>query len=607
MPDRNKLKPRRSYTSGAAPVITGSTPDLERNEISINYADKILYVRDPSDQLLSIPLGGGGSSSGSLSGSVTIPASGEPQWLNTVLLLNGDGNLTDSSSFARTVTAYGNASATGTAKYGSNSINFDGNGDYLTLGGSGMDMGTGDFTVEMWVYPRSWCANAMLTGGSTGALAVQRMGTSNSIGVTAAGVSGELTDATLPPTNQWTHIAAVRQSGTLRFFINGVQSGSTKSSSVNFAAITHIGADPSRGPNNGEWFDGLIDDLRITKAARYSGTFTPPTATYATGVYVAAQTLPVTITGSGGGGSGLSWSSVPASATATGTAGQIAYDSSGYFYVCTAANTWGRTLLAWPDADATSFLAAAGITDATQSSAVQTLVGSLKSAGVWSKLLACYPFVGGSASTHRWNLKDPRDLNAAYRLTFTGSWSHASTGATPDGSSGYADTFLNPATVYTAGTYSTGIYLRTNPSSSQSYRIDMGAADQAGGAENGRFYAHIVSGDGNTYFDYNSRLTLSNSVHGAAASFHAVSRTSSTLLTAYRNGSATGQNTASQAWQLPNRTVWIGASNNSETGARNWSNREVAFAYLSTSLTGTEMAALNTAVQAFQTTLSRAV
>jgi hypothetical protein len=74
MTDRNKLKPRRSYTSGTAPVITGSSPDLEQNEISINYADRILYVRDPSDQLLSIPLGGSGGGTVSIIEAATVSA-----------------------------------------------------------------------------------------------------------------------------------------------------------------------------------------------------------------------------------------------------------------------------------------------------------------------------------------------------------------------------------------------------------------------------------------------------------------------------------------------------------------------------------------------------
>jgi hypothetical protein len=72
------------------------------------------------------------------------------------------------------------------------------------------------------------------------------------------------------------------------------------------------------------------------------------------------------------------------------------------------------------DPDVLAFVAASGVTDNTQKSAVNTLVTSLKEYSVWTKLNAIYPFVGGTATTHKWNLKDPRDLDAAYRLEFFG-------------------------------------------------------------------------------------------------------------------------------------------------------------------------------------------
>ena len=61
------------------------------------------------------------------------------------------------------------------------------------------------------------------------------------------------------------------------------------------------------------------------------------------GVTVSTASSSITIAAAGG---GLSWSAVPASATATGTAGQIAYDTLGNFYICTATNTWVRSSLA---------------------------------------------------------------------------------------------------------------------------------------------------------------------------------------------------------------------------------------------------------------------
>jgi hypothetical protein len=80
------------------------------------------------------------------------------------------------------------------------------------------------------------------------------------------------------------------------------------------------------------------------------------------------------------------------------------------------------------DPDAQAFITAAAITDPTQQTAINTLVVDLKGYGIWTKSKALYPFVGGTASQHKFNLKDPRDLDAAFRLVFTGGWTHSSNG-----------------------------------------------------------------------------------------------------------------------------------------------------------------------------------
>ena len=93
------------------------------------------------------------------------------------------------------------------------------------------------------------------------------------------------------------------------------------------------------------------------------------------------------------------------------------------------------------DPDAQAFINAAGITGTTQQSAINTLVVSLKANNIWTKFDAIYPMVGGTATTHKFNLKNPADTNAAYRLSFVGGWTHSSTGALPNGTNAYADTF----------------------------------------------------------------------------------------------------------------------------------------------------------------------
>jgi len=104
------------------------------------------------------------------------------------------------------------------------------------------------------------------------------------------------------------------------------------------------------------------------------------------------------------------------------------------------------------DADVCAFLAVTGITDPTIGSALNTLVGSFKSSGIWAACEAIYPFVGGTETSNKYNLKDPRDLDAAYRLTFNGYWTFSSSGANAltasDGN--FADTHWIPSTHLTS-------------------------------------------------------------------------------------------------------------------------------------------------------------
>lgn len=95
------------------------------------------------------------------------------------------------------------------------------------------------------------------------------------------------------------------------------------------------------------------------------------------------------------------------------------------------------------DSDALSFITAAGITSKAQKWAVDDLVVAWKASGQWNRTVAIYPFVGGTAASHKFNLKDPRDLDAANRLSFSGTLTHSATGVDPDGSTGLANTFID--------------------------------------------------------------------------------------------------------------------------------------------------------------------
>ena len=95
------------------------------------------------------------------------------------------------------------------------------------------------------------------------------------------------------------------------------------------------------------------------------------------------------------------------------------------------------------DPDAQAFFTATGITDETQKNAVNGLVEDLKTAGIWSKIEALYPLVGGDATKHSYNLKD----TTQYQITFGGGVTHNVSGSQGNGSTGYADTGLDASTI----------------------------------------------------------------------------------------------------------------------------------------------------------------
>jgi hypothetical protein len=251
--------------------------------------------------------------------------------------------------------------------------------------------------------------------------------------------------------------------------------------------------------------------------------------------------------------------------------------------------------------DAEKFILAAGITDATQKTAITTLVDNLKSYGIWSKMKALYPMVGGTAASHKFNLKDPRDLNAAFRLTFSGGWTHSSTGALPNGTNAYADSFLNPSINILINQGSLGYYSRTNnvPATTMA---EMGAITYTP-FPNYFFQIHARLTNNAWLCNPNTADAIFSQITTNSSGFYQGTRLNATNYRQIRN-IITGD--AVRNYATPNLNVYIGAR--SLNGLANaYSNRECAFAYMGNSLSTTEASNFYTAVQAYQTSLSRQV
>jgi hypothetical protein len=176
-------------------------------------------------------------------------------------------------------------------KYGSNSLQLDGSGDDLRINVTdpiSFSGYAGDFTAEMWVYPTAvgQSSNSYVWQHASSSTAyspfiiLQRPSTYEfAIYASSNGSSWNLiSNATIgtATANTWHHIAVVRDGTNIKAYMNGtVGSTSAVSTTALMTTSGQICIGSALGFSN-SYFTGFIDDLRISKVARYTANFTPP-------------------------------------------------------------------------------------------------------------------------------------------------------------------------------------------------------------------------------------------------------------------------------------------------------------------------------------------
>ena len=215
---------------------------------------------------------------------------------NTVLLTCQSNRLIDNSINNFTITKVGDTSVQRFSPFNPSIVTptsysgyFDGNGDYLTApNNAALAFGSGDFCLEFWIYTTafgssdsrplgnntSWAANAWSLHSDHG--------TSNEkytfwVNNYNSGVP-MFTSTSSAVLNTWTHVAITRSGTSWRMFINGVQEGSTVTSS---AALDGGSSDDMYIGGSGsayEYVTGYMSNVRAVKgAAVYTSNFTPST------------------------------------------------------------------------------------------------------------------------------------------------------------------------------------------------------------------------------------------------------------------------------------------------------------------------------------------
>ncbi len=244
----------------------------------------------------------------------------DSQWSNVSLLLPFSESLLDAKG--NTVTPVGGAalsSAVGNPFGAGNACHFDGAGDYLTIPAiSDLNFGTGDFTIEMWVYVAapsspdgSGNRGAMLLGSYyNGASFSSGLSLSLLGSTTVTGTSFKLqysngsawttiVDSGVSVTNGgWHHIAVSRSGTSARAFLDGslcaTNTNSTNISAGYLVNFCGLGADPSYP----QYLNGYIFDIRTTKSnARYTAAFYAPSSPFPRptikGIVLDASSAPV--------------------------------------------------------------------------------------------------------------------------------------------------------------------------------------------------------------------------------------------------------------------------------------------------------------------------
>ena len=234
-----------------------------------------------------------------------------------------------------------------------------------------------------------------------------------------------------------------------------------------------------------------------------------------------------------------------------------------------------------------------GTLTSTEQIAIIDLVQDLKDYGIWTKMKAVYPMVGASAAACAQNLK-----SSSFTGTFTSGWTYASTGVTPNGTSAYMNTNIVLQTDLFGKDSSISYYSRTD---SNGLKADIGSFGNLA-VNSISMYTRL---NNEFYLDYpieTSRITVSNT---NSLGMYNANNSSSVGRTLFKNGAKIINSSFSNN-DFPvntNPNLIIGSS---YSGGRS-SDRQIAFASMGSALTDTEASNYYTAVQAFQTTLSRNV
>ncbi len=196
----------------------------------------------------------------------------------------------------------------------------------------------------------------------------------------------------------------------------------------------------------------------------------------------------------------------------------------------------------------------------------------------------------------KYNLVNPVDSDAAFRLVFNGGWTFSNQGALPNGTNGYADTKLVPSSVLSLNSASHSVYSRS-----------LSPTGIMGGVNDAVSYL-ILNNPTSTTITSQINSIGADFITGTVTNSQGLlmaNRTDSTTINAWRNSTKVATDSKMTTFR-PTIAYYIGSRNNVGS-ASGYDAKQYGFYHIGDGLTDTEASNLYTAVQAFQTSLNRAI
>lgn len=249
------------------------------------------------------------------------------------------------------------------------------------------------------------------------------------------------------------------------------------------------------------------------------------------------------------------------------------------------------------DVDSQKFIDSAGITNASQKSAICSYITMLKDSLLWGKIYAGYIFIGGSASTTKFNIKDIRSDTSAYTLTYSGGWLYSNFGALANGINATANTWLRPSVKLTIRNYSIALYVNGGTLTGGAYPATvytMSNASDFNNSANG-----IILRTWAKYFAPNGEGNPGVYVSDQSLTGIYLANVSGSTARIYKDGLSIGSNTTSGGF-LSIQPFFIGGTN---VGGLHYQNVQIGCLIIASGLTDAEAKTMSNIISIFKNTL----